>query len=155
MPSSFRPVCSLLSLHDALPIWLFAILVWLYTLLGLGGAGRLWSSGEFAARTFVLFIALIIITRVAFFSTLDNPEPRYLVQLFPFRSEEHTSELQSPYDLVCRLLSVPCVPFFPYTTLFRSGCSRYWYGCTLCSAWAAPGGCGAVENSPRELLCFS
>src|SRR5207248_9383206 len=22
----------------------------------------------------------------------------------PFRSEEHTSELQSPYDLVCRLL---------------------------------------------------
>src|SRR5207248_11544915 len=24
--------------------------------------------------------------------------------LFPVRSEEHTSELQSPYDLVCRLL---------------------------------------------------
>src|SRR5207248_5457416 len=24
--------------------------------------------------------------------------------LFPARSEEHTSELQSPYDLVCRLL---------------------------------------------------
>src|SRR5207248_7016635 len=23
---------------------------------------------------------------------------------FPLRSEEHTSELQSPYDLVCRLL---------------------------------------------------
>src|SRR5207248_11321103 len=25
-------------------------------------------------------------------------------QTFPRRSEEHTSELQSPYDLVCRLL---------------------------------------------------
>src|SRR5438094_705861 len=33
------------------------------------------------------------------------------------RSEEHTSELQSPYDLVCRLL-LPTL--FPYTTLFRS-----------------------------------
>src|SRR5437867_8673149 len=27
-----------------------------------------------------------------------------LVYLMVFRSEEHTSELQSPYDLVCRLL---------------------------------------------------
>src|SRR5437867_2086291 len=41
------------------------------------------------------------------------------------RSEEHTSELQSPYDLVCRLLletSRPSPPstLFPYTTLFRS-----------------------------------
>ncbi len=67
-------------------LWLFAILAWLYTLLGLGGTRRLWSSGEFITQTFVLFIALIIITRVAFFSTLDNPEPRYLVQLFPFLS---------------------------------------------------------------------
>src|SRR5437762_26121 len=33
-----------------------------------------------------------------------------------FRSEEHTSELQSPMYLVCRPLS----PLFPYTTLFRS-----------------------------------
>src|SRR5437867_3789859 len=38
------------------------------------------------------------------------------------RSEEHTSELQSPYDLVCRLLlrPPPRPPLFPYTTLFRS-----------------------------------
>src|SRR5207248_1724290 len=57
------------------------------------------------------------------------------------RSEEHTSELQSPYDLVCRLLLVrppPAPTLFPYTTLFRSAstwcplarssarsCSRY------------------------------
>src|SRR5699024_10637288 len=33
------------------------------------------------------------------------------------RSEEHTSELQSRFDLVCRLL---CFSLFPYTTLFRS-----------------------------------
>src|SRR5699024_6926212 len=36
------------------------------------------------------------------------------------RSEEHTSELQSRFDLVCRLLCHPCIRFFTYTTLFRS-----------------------------------
>src|SRR5437868_6559569 len=37
------------------------------------------------------------------------------------RSEEHTSELQSRFDLVCRLLPPPPRPtLFPYTTLFRS-----------------------------------
>src|SRR5437762_2816464 len=40
----------------------------------------------------------------------------------PVRSEEHTSELQSPMYLVCRLLlrPPPHPPLFPYTTLFRS-----------------------------------
>src|SRR5688500_14199972 len=39
------------------------------------------------------------------------------------RSEEHTSELQSPCNLVCRLLLLlppPPSTLFPYTTLFRS-----------------------------------
>src|SRR5438132_963025 len=38
------------------------------------------------------------------------------------RSEEHTSELQSHSDLVCRLLlpPPPRSTLFPYTTLFRS-----------------------------------
>src|SRR5207249_2354785 len=38
------------------------------------------------------------------------------------RSEEHTSELQSRFDLVCRLLLLPppSSTLFPYTTLFRS-----------------------------------
>src|SRR5437868_1528168 len=35
---------------------------------------------------------------------------------WPVRSEEHTSELQSRFDLVCR----PSSTLFPYTTLFRS-----------------------------------
>src|SRR5688572_2059835 len=44
------------------------------------------------------------------------------------RSEEHTSELQSQSNLVCRLLlEIPRPPrstLFPYTTLFRSsGCA--------------------------------
>src|SRR5438094_6930293 len=36
-------------------------------------------------------------------STL-RPSPRLCVETVDRRSEEHTSELQSPYDLVCRLL---------------------------------------------------
>src|SRR5699024_6588847 len=40
------------------------------------------------------------------------------------RSEEHTSELQSRFDLVCRLLTSPTSPPFPYTTLFRSHKSK-------------------------------
>src|SRR5688500_5018975 len=43
--------------------------------------------------------------------------------VLPPRSEEHTSELQSPCNLVCRLLLAlrpPSSPRCPYTTLFRS-----------------------------------
>src|SRR5699024_9024854 len=36
------------------------------------------------------------------------------------RSEEHTSELRSRFDLVCRLLLNTRSTLFPYTTLFRS-----------------------------------
>src|SRR5690606_28404077 len=36
------------------------------------------------------------------------------------RSEEHTSELQSRENLVCRLLRPPTSTHFPYTPLFRS-----------------------------------
>src|SRR5437867_2441047 len=45
-----------------------------------------------------------------------SPEWRRATDLHA-RSEEHTSELQSPYDLVCR---PPSSTLFPYTTLFRS-----------------------------------
>src|SRR5438309_214305 len=46
---------------------------------------------------------------------------------FAARSEEHTSELQSQFHLVCRLLLVlrpPGSTLFPYTTLFRSSRRR-------------------------------
>src|SRR5206468_2654828 len=55
------------------------------------------------------------------------------------RSEEHTSELQSRSDLVCRLLladtrAPPSPPPLPYTTLFRS--------------WAA-----SAQPPPRSASC--
>src|SRR5437868_1431493 len=52
-----------------------------------------------------------------------TPDPLFqLRRLRPHRSEEHTSELQSRFDLVCRLLlpRPPRSTLFPYTTLFRS-----------------------------------
>src|SRR5690348_7131150 len=52
-----------------------------------------------------------------FVSYYDYYQPEAYV-----RSEEHTSELQSPVHLVCRLLlrRPPTSTLFPYTTLFRS-----------------------------------
>src|SRR5207248_5136825 len=41
---------------------------------------------------------------VAAFRRHADPLQLALERLLPLRSEEHTSELQSPYDLVCRLL---------------------------------------------------
>ena len=39
-----------------------------------------------------------------YFSAVDDYPAHQLAQLFPDRSEEHTSELQSLTNLVCRLL---------------------------------------------------
>src|SRR5690606_13030955 len=47
-----------------------------------------------------------------------KPSPRATRGGAPCRSEEHTSELQSRENLVCRLR--PSHYVFPYTTLFRS-----------------------------------
>ena len=67
-------------------IWLplFAGLTFLYTVLGILGGKRLWQSQEFEARRWVLLATLLIFLRIVYFSTLENPEPRYTVELFPF-----------------------------------------------------------------------
>jgi hypothetical protein len=69
-------------------IWLplFAGLTGLYTLLGALGGWLLWRSRKFAARRWLLLVLLIIFLRLAFFATLENPEPRYVVEFFPFLS---------------------------------------------------------------------
>src|SRR5207237_8214432 len=69
-------------------IWLpvFAGLTAVYTLLGLFGGWLLWASRKFVARRWLLMVSLIIFLRLAFFSTLENPEPRYVVEFFPFLS---------------------------------------------------------------------
>src|SRR5690242_3059500 len=53
--------------------------------------------------------------------TNEKPVDPLTLTVFPLRSEEHTSELQSHVNLVCR---PPTSTLFPYTTLFRSVAAR-------------------------------
>src|SRR5437868_5261154 len=125
MPSSAStpPGISPLSLHDALPI----------LLLLTGACGKsaqlplyVWLPDAMEGPTPVssLIHAATMVTAgvymVARSNTIFNRAPVALTA----RSEEHTSELQSRFDLVCRLLlrRPPGSPLFPYTTLFRSCC---------------------------------
>jgi 4-amino-4-deoxy-L-arabinose transferase-like glycosyltransferase len=70
--------------HQQVWLPLFAGLTALYTLLGLVGGWLLWSSRRFESRRWLLLIALAIILRLILFSSIENPEPRYLVEFFPF-----------------------------------------------------------------------
>ena len=64
----------------------FAALTLIYTLLGIAGAWFLWQTRDFNARLWGLLAALMIFLRVGFFASLENPEPRYVVEVFPFLS---------------------------------------------------------------------
>src|SRR5437879_4988840 len=120
MPSSSHSSSPSLSLHDALPIY----------------ARREFRHHPlFIERNDFHFRVRIIVGQIA--ATRSEPVVRvrngkfysenfYFEHVTNFRafdvnrSEEHTSELQSPMYLVCRLLLTPRLHLFPYTTLFRS-----------------------------------
>jgi hypothetical protein len=70
--------------HQQIWLPLFAILTAIYTLLGLAGAWLLWSSRLFAARRCLLLVTLAVVLRLMLFASMENPEPRYLVEFFPF-----------------------------------------------------------------------
>jgi hypothetical protein len=72
------------SIHQQFWLPLFAALTALYSLLGIIGGWLLWRSRDAGARRWVLLAALLIFLRLGFFATLENPEPRYTVELFPF-----------------------------------------------------------------------
>jgi hypothetical protein len=61
---------------------LFFVLNLFYVGLGVWGAARLWRSNP-AARPAVAFLALFIVMRTAFLTTLETPEPRYVLVCFP------------------------------------------------------------------------
>lgn len=67
-----------------LPI--FAVLVAIYTLLGVAGFVWMGLSGSSYARAVVLMIFLICATRLALFSMAVSVEPRYVVEFFPLLS---------------------------------------------------------------------
>jgi len=68
--------------HQQYWLPLFVVLTWIYTILGIVGAWFLWRSKS--GRVWLLLASLIMFLRLGFFSTLENPEPRYVVELFPF-----------------------------------------------------------------------
>ena len=61
---------------------LFFLLNVFYVGLGIWGAVRLWRSNT-AARPTVVFLVLFILLRTAFLTTLETPEPRYVLVCFP------------------------------------------------------------------------
>jgi len=63
---------------------LFAFLVLAYSLLGIAGGWFLWEANDSNSRLWLLLVVLIIFLRIGFFATLENPEPRYVVEVFPF-----------------------------------------------------------------------
>jgi hypothetical protein len=69
--------------HQHIWLPLFTALTWIYTLFGVAGAWLLWRTADFGARRWVVLTALIIFSRLAFFASLENPEPRYVVEFFP------------------------------------------------------------------------
>ncbi len=69
--------------HQHLWLPLFAGLVWIYTLLGLAAGWLLWRVRSFSAHRWLLLATLLIFLRLGFFSTMENPEPRYTVEIFP------------------------------------------------------------------------
>ena len=61
---------------------LFFVLNLIYVGIGVWGTARLWRSNP-AARPAVAFLALFIVLRTAFLTTLETPEPRYALVCFP------------------------------------------------------------------------
>src|SRR5690348_7110917 len=124
MPSSAPPPAELytLSLHDALPIWLPASVCCVTTpSRSIMTSSKVWSDifqviPDRLSTTCSDIVPVGTSTRRLSFSRTNRSGS------IP-RSEEHTSELQSPVHLVCRLLlpRPPSSTLFPYTTLFRSG----------------------------------
>jgi hypothetical protein len=71
-------------IHQQYWLPLFAGLTFVYTLLGIAGGWFLWQTRDFIARQWMLLATLMIFLRLGFFATLENPEPRYVVEIFPF-----------------------------------------------------------------------
>ena len=68
--------------HIWLPI--FALLTLAWTVAAAAGAMRL--IVEPASRFGLLLLVLLVVPRLALLGSMENPEPRYLVELFPFLS---------------------------------------------------------------------
>jgi hypothetical protein len=89
-------------LHQQIWLPLFAALTWGYTLLALLGAWVMWRGGD--SRAWLLMLALLVLPRLAFLATLENPEPRYVVEFFTFLMAAAGLALAGPvWDVALKL----------------------------------------------------
>jgi hypothetical protein len=65
-------------------LWLpfFFGIVWLYTLLAIAGLILMWLGGRPSSSIWIAMALLVSLPRIGYFGTLENPEPRYLIELF-------------------------------------------------------------------------
>lgn len=73
-------------IHQQYWLSLFAGLTFIYTVLGIAGGWFLWQARDSISQQWVLLATLMVFLRLGFFATLENPEPRYVVEIFPFLS---------------------------------------------------------------------
>ena len=67
--------------------WLpfFTLLMWIYTLLAIGGALVLWRArADKNMLRWLILLAFMIGLRIGFLSSVENPEQRYVIELFAF-----------------------------------------------------------------------
>jgi len=69
-------------LHQQYWLPFFMFLTLLYTGLGVGAAWVMWRDNY--SRRCLLLLVLLILPRLAFLTSMENPEPRYVVEFFAF-----------------------------------------------------------------------
>jgi Dolichyl-phosphate-mannose-protein mannosyltransferase len=74
--------------HQDFWLPIFFLLTWSYTFLGVAGAWQLWKTDGVArmAILWLLLAAFLILPRWIYMATLEDTEPRYVVEFFPFLS---------------------------------------------------------------------
>ena len=75
--------------HQDLWLPIFFLLTLIYTTLGVAGAWLLWITYRgvrIDAIRWLLLAAFLILPRWIYMATLEHPEPRYVVEFFPFLS---------------------------------------------------------------------
>jgi len=86
--------------HYWLPLFMFLTLA--YTGLGVGGVVVMWKHSS--SRPWVLMIVLLTLPRIAFLSSMENPEPRYVVELFTFVSAAGGLVLSAGWEWLANLM---------------------------------------------------
>ncbi len=122
--------------------WLpfFTLLMWAYTLLAIGGALVLWRMSEDRNMSrWLVLLALMTLPRIAFLSSVENPEQRYVIELFAFtallgglwlggcRSQgPETEETSAPGPIPNRLLSLDIFRGLTIAAMTLVNCPGTW-----------------------------